>query len=63
MLPVLRASTLTPSGVTSNTHAMTTATGKPTISSSVTSRGTHSGSCNCGATVATIWISSHATTR
>ena len=62
-LPTADGSAFTPSGVTSSIQASNSATGNPTIRSKVTSLGTQSGNCSCGASVATTWISSHATTR
>ncbi len=52
-----------PSGVMSKNHAIISAIGKPTSNVSVIARGTQLGNCICGASVATTWISSHATTR
>ena len=53
----------TPSGVDSSAQAAASATGKPSATSKVTSRGAQAGTSNCGNTVAATWISSQPTTR
>ena len=63
LLPAAAPSTLMPAGVTSNTHASTSAIGKPSMMTNVISRGAHSGRLSCGATVEATWISSQPTTR
>ena len=56
-------SVLMPAGVTSNTHASTSASGKPRRKMKVTKRGTQSGRFSCGARISAIWINTHATSR
>jgi len=63
LLPLGARSSFSPPGVSSISHASTTATGSPSNASKVIRRGTQSGKPNCGATVAPTWIASHATTR
>ena len=63
LLPTGALSSRMPSGVTSTIHATTSAIGKPSSTSSVTSRGAQSGRPSCGATVAPTCTTSHATTR
>ena len=55
-------SRLIPSGVISNAHDRISATGKPRISSSTTSRTAQFGISKKGKTCVATWISSHATT-
>ena len=57
------ASSLTPSGVSSTAQAITSATGKPTISTKMNTRSAHSGAWNVGNAMLAAWITSHATTR
>src|SRR5438270_3440209 len=53
---------LIPSGVISNAHAITSATGKPTKASTTTAVVRPSGRCNAGTTVAVTCISNQPTT-
>jgi hypothetical protein len=63
LLPLAERSRATPSGVESNTHAKTTASGKPNKAISIKTRNAHGGASNAGKPIDAACTTSQATTR
>ena len=63
LLPPVACSTRTPSGVICSIHAITSAIGKPSISTKMNTRNAHAGASKVGNAMLAACTTSHATTR